>query len=129
MLVLLAGCAANGPKYTNSIDISKEKGNLYIYRPYALLSGGLSANVFVDDKLMGTLKNGGYIKLSLTSGGHSIRVGKQHKSFTVTKNNKSFFKFTYGWSLFFVVPFVPQSLESVAKGLAVSELSETSLSI
>lgn len=128
LLLLVAGCAANGPRYNNDVNASTEKENLYIYRPYAFLSGALSADVYVDGNYKGTLKNGGFLKLNVSEGGHSIRVGKSSVNYSLS-DNKSFFRYTYGWALFFSIPIVPETLEAADKDIAIGELKETSLSI
>ena len=125
LLILLSGCAANGPKYSEQYAVETDDANLYVYRPDSFLNSAINEGVFIDDELIGKLQNGSFVKTKVNEGEHTLKVGKQIQTFNASSNEKVFFKFTHGWALFFVMPISPQTLELTPESTARSELNET----
>ena len=125
LLFALTGCAANGPKYSEQYANEHDDSNFYIYRPDTIWSSAINSGVFIDDELIGTLQNGSFVSANISEGEHTIKVGKQLKKFTVSNDSKTYFKFKYGWALFFVIPISPQALDEVSEAIAINELNET----
>lgn len=123
-VLFLAGCAASGPKYSADASATSDKGNLIIYRPYKSMSGGLYANVYLDNQHVGRLKNGGYIRLNVDDGKHTLKVGSQIRTIPSMNNEKLFFKYFYGWALFAAVEVVPETLDAVEEKTAYDELKD-----
>ena len=127
--LFLIGCSASGPKYSGEVDILNNKDNIYIYRPDRFLSSAVSPGVYVDEEYMGSLENGGYLKLNVADGKHTLRVGQTEILFSTKDHSKAFFKYTAGWSLFMFIPLAEDRLLAVDEKLALNELSKTSLSL
>lgn len=125
LLTLISGCAANGPKYSEQYTVETDDANLYVYRPDSFLNSGINEGVFIDSDLIGKLENGSFVKTKVNKGEHTIKVGKQIQTFNIKANEKTFFKFTHGWALFFVMPIAPQTLELTPESSAIGELNET----
>ncbi len=123
--VLFAGCAASGPMYPVEAGEASDRGNLVVYRPYRFLSGGVYAYVYIDDRKVGILKNGGYIKLDVGSGAHTLRVEQQTRTISASNNERILFRYTHRWALFGVIDFVPATLNAVDEKAAFDELKET----
>lgn len=128
-VLFLAGCAASGPKYSAGPNATSTDGNLVIYRPNRHMSGGLYANVYLDNQHIGRLKNGGYIRINVGDGQHTLKVGGQTRTISSVNNEKLFFRFSYGWALFHAIEIVPQRLERIEEKAAYEELKETNESI
>ena len=124
-VLFLAGCAASGPMYSTEVGAASDKENLVVYRPYRFLSGGVYADVYIDDKKVGILKNGGYIKLDVGSGTHTLRIKNQTRTISASGNERILFRYSHGWALFGVIDFVPATLVAVDEKAAFDELKET----
>lgn len=64
-LLLLSGCGAKGPKFTEVEKLQPNQGLVYVYRPSSFVGGGVSYDLHTKkadgtDKVIGHLKNGGY---------------------------------------------------------------------
>lgn len=127
--LFISGCAASGAKFADEAGVAADKGNVIVYRPYRFRSGGLYANVYVDDQPVGKLKNAGYLRLDVGSGKHTLRVGSQTRVISASDNEKLFFRFTYGWSLFAAVDVVTDTLDAVDAKAALEEIKDTKQSI
>lgn len=127
-VLFIAGCAASGPMYPTETGAASDRENLVVYRPYRFLSGGAYANVYIDDRKVGILKNGGYIKLEVGSGTHALRVGPETRVISAPNNERLFFRYSHRWSLLFVLEFVPATLNAVDEKAAFDELKDTQLS-
>ena len=75
LLVLISGCAASGDRFSGLVAEQQETSIIYIYRPSKFFQGGTWPTVFIDGEERFTLKNSGYIYLSLPEGNHKIRIG------------------------------------------------------
>jgi len=77
-IVLLSGCGAKGPQFSTFKKPTKDMGIVYIYRP-SNMQGAVLSHTIKDkesDKLIGELKNGGYIYKEMKPGIKTI----QHRS-------------------------------------------------
>ena len=70
---LLSGCAASGPTFVASPS-SSNQSIIYLFRPAKFANGGSSPDVVLDGKKVGSLKNGGYIPLSVSPGPHTLEI-------------------------------------------------------
>lgn len=127
LVLFIAGCAASGPMYTSDAGATLEKGNLVVYRPYRFLSGGAYANVYIDDQEVGVLKNGGYLRLDVGSGTHTLKVGTQTRTISASSSETLFFRYSHRW-MFLFVEFVSATLNDVDEKAAFDELKDTKLS-
>lgn len=73
-LVLLAGCAAPGPKFSGLKPVANDKANVYVYRQSALFAIAQSFTVDVDKKPVGEIFNASYLMLEVPAGKHVIGV-------------------------------------------------------
>lgn len=124
-VLFIAGCAASGPMYPTKTGAASDTGNLVVYRPYRFLSGGVYANVYIDDQKVGILKNGGYITLDVGSGTHTLRIKNQTRTISASGNERILFRYTHGWALFGAIDFVTATLDAVDEKSAFDELKET----
>jgi hypothetical protein len=124
-VLLISGCAASGPKYLAETDASVDSGNLVVYRPYRFTSGGAYANVYIDEKKVGVLKNGGYLKLGVGSGAHTLRVERLTRTISASNKERIFFRYSHRWSLFGMIDFISATLNEVDEVAAFDELKET----
>ncbi|MCW8821499.1 MAG: DUF2846 domain-containing protein [Sulfurovum sp.] len=65
--ILLSGCSAKGPQFSEMQKVEKDKSLIYIYRPSSFVGGGVSYDVHAKksdgtDEIIGNLKNGGYLQ-------------------------------------------------------------------
>ncbi|RHW74783.1 DUF2846 domain-containing protein [Colwellia sp. RSH04] len=74
--LLLFGCNATGPKFTQLESLDTNKTNVYIYRPWAMLDGAAAPTIQVDGKDRFELSNGGYEVITLSPGTHKLTVKK-----------------------------------------------------
>lgn len=124
-VLFIAGCAASGARYSNEAGVVSDNGNLVVYRPYRFMSGGVYADVYIDDQKVGILKNGGYIMLDVGSGTHTLRIGKQTRTISTSNDERFFFRYSHKWALFGVFEFIPATLNAVDEKAAFDELKET----
>ena len=128
LLSMVAGCAANGPRYSYSVVADNKQADLYVFRPYSFLSGGLSSGVYIDNEKVGVLKNGGYLSFDVSEGVHQVRVGKSYATIGVKRISENYLRYRYGWALFHMVPIVPEVLTEIGKEQALIEINDTKLS-
>lgn len=100
LLALLSGCAANGSQYQKELPAADNESVLYVYRPWAFIAGGYVAHIKVDDLPLCKLRNGGFCKLRVAPGKHTVRtvkhgfqdLGGEERSMTFeTEGGKHFF--------------------------------------
>jgi len=123
--LILAGCAANGPKFTEQFNITEDDSNVYIYRPESALNSAVNAGIYIDGNHVGNIRNGSYFKTKLPNGLHTIKVHTESQIVTISDNNEIYLRFVHGWALFWAITIAPQSLEIVDKNIAITELNET----
>ena len=68
LMIAISGCSATGSKFVKPKAPTKNKGMLYVYRPSSLFGAGMYYDVRVDGKVIGTVRNGGYIAKELSLG-------------------------------------------------------------
>lgn len=59
-MLVLGGCASQGPAYSSVESIPSDKGLIYIYRPSSFVGGGVYYDIHDGDTIVTTLRNGGY---------------------------------------------------------------------
>ncbi len=74
--ILLSGCGATGPKFTQLESLDTNKAKIYIYRPWAMLDGAAAPTIQVNGKDHFDLSNGGYEVITLSPGTHKLTVKK-----------------------------------------------------
>ncbi|KJY83541.1 DUF2846 domain-containing protein [Pseudoalteromonas piscicida] len=75
-VLLLLGCSATGPKFTQLESLDTNKAKVYVYRPWAMLDGAAAPTVQVNGKDRFDLSNGGYEVITLSPGTHKLTVKK-----------------------------------------------------
>jgi hypothetical protein len=71
--VLLTACAASGPFYLPASE-PDDRAALYVYRPHRGFQMAGFPNVYIDQKISHSLKNGSYGVTFLTFGRHEVKV-------------------------------------------------------
>ena len=74
--LLLLGCNATGPKFTELESLDTNQAKVYVYRPWAMLDGAAAPTVQVDGTDRFDLSNGGYEIITLSPGTHKLTVKK-----------------------------------------------------
>lgn len=74
--LLLLGCNATGPKFTQLENLDSNHAKIYIYRPWAMLDGAAAPTIQVDGTDRFDLSNGGYEIITLSPGTHKLTVKK-----------------------------------------------------
>lgn len=100
-ILLLVGCAANGPLYQPAEAPKAGKALVYIYRPSALTYGARAAYFYINDKNVVDLNSDGYTYLYLDAGTYQFKqkwpVDILAKAIdfpvTIKANETYFFKF------------------------------------
>ncbi len=72
-LVIISGCAATGPVYTEYKNVNSEQSLLYIYRPNGFGLGALDSAFDLDDKFLTKLNNNGYSVHVLKPGKYNLK--------------------------------------------------------
>ena len=62
VLLLLGGCNATGPLYTEGSRLSERQAELVIYREKLLLGSATYPTVSVNGEVLGQLRQGGYLR-------------------------------------------------------------------
>lgn len=70
--LMLAGCAASGPRYVDKSFIEPGKAVVFFYRPNRFFQGGGGPDVYVNDVKEFRMLNGGYSYLLLNPGKHVV---------------------------------------------------------
>ncbi|HKI62458.1 MAG TPA: DUF2846 domain-containing protein [Mariprofundaceae bacterium] len=73
-LVLLASCSAGGKQFAGVEKPDSSYAQVYIYRPAAFAQSGIFPDIEMDSKLVGKLKNGGYLSAKVKPGDHKLAV-------------------------------------------------------
>lgn len=79
-LALMSGCATSGPKFSKVENIPEGKGLIYIYRPSAFKGGAIFYDVNVNDKVVTTLRSGGYFPHFANAGENEVWAKTEAKS-------------------------------------------------
>ena len=77
---VMSGCATSGPKFSKVEHIPEGKGLIYIYRPSSFKGGGVFYDVYAKDKVVTTLRNGGYFPYFADLGENEIWAKTEAKS-------------------------------------------------
>jgi hypothetical protein len=96
MVVLFSGCAAKGALYkdvqTNTLN---GKSSITVFRKKQFTDGGSCYTVYVDEKSVGVLANGGFIEILLEPGKHIVTIphinGKKLSSEAVLEKNEKYY--------------------------------------
>jgi len=96
MIVLISGCAAKGALYkdvqTNTLN---GKSSITIFRKKQFTDGGSCYTVYVDEKSIGVLGNGGFIEVLLEPGKHIVTIphlnGKKLSSEAMLEENGKYY--------------------------------------
>ncbi len=70
--LVISGCAATGPAYSELKPIRENTGILYIYRPAKFLNSAVSPGIIIDEQEYAVLPHGGYMVFELDAGIHNI---------------------------------------------------------
>jgi hypothetical protein len=77
VVLLLAGCAAEGRLFERQAALTDEVGVIYVYRPLTSVFGrGEDPYVTIAGQRMGRLKAGGYFKKIVPIGEHKVTVNQ-----------------------------------------------------
>lgn len=76
-LAMLQGCSsgpslAGQPYYQGPAEASGDSATLYFFREEHEVGSAVSQNIFIDEKLVGALPNGGYFKTQVAAGTRSV---------------------------------------------------------
>lgn len=74
ILMLVAGCSAGGKPFGGLEKPDNTNAQVYLYRPFALAQSGIFPDIELDSKLIGSLKNGGYLSYKIAPGEHKLAV-------------------------------------------------------
>jgi hypothetical protein len=74
MLLSLVGCSSTGQKFSGLPELQPDKTQIVVYREDNLVGYGCSLNVYIDDKKVSGLKNGGYAVYEVAPGNHAIKI-------------------------------------------------------
>lgn len=74
LLALLTGCSAGGKQFAGIEAPATGFAKVYIYRPSAFIQSGIYPDIELDSKLVGKLKNGGFLALQVSPGEHTLAI-------------------------------------------------------
>ena len=140
LLILLLGCAASGPKFSELPSIKEGGSTLVIYRQYAFVNGGAFPYIYVDGEKRGRLLNAGYVSFDLVPGEHTIVlnnpgmwIGKEQWKFTAIAGQRHFYRVLTdlnSMQVYGPVVYTSKtvSIQEVPKEVALQELTDLKLS-
>lgn len=70
----LAGCNAQGTRFSGLPPLAQDEALIIVYRPSAFADSGTWPDIHVDGQKRGELKNGGYLMLRVPPGGHIVEM-------------------------------------------------------
>ncbi len=77
-LLILSGCSATGPKYSEYQStvsaIDKDSSRLFFYRRSRFYSSGMDAEIYVNDNKVGECANGAYFYTDILAGKNEIKA-------------------------------------------------------
>lgn len=71
---LLVSCSATGPYFSSTNTLGANDTGVYLYRGNYLAGIGMGATVSVDGRVIGNLRNNGFLFARLTPGSHVISI-------------------------------------------------------
>jgi hypothetical protein len=98
-IILLSGCAAGGPKFTESkFTKNPKKTEVFVFRLDKFVDGGSCYEIGINDNSIGALANGGFIRKEVAPGNHVIAVPMLNKThlkvnFEGKENETLYFQF------------------------------------
>ena len=102
-IVILSGCAANGPIYKPHVKSELDTSIIYIYRPDRVVNCCVSPAVYINGKRLDSLKNAGYLVYEFPAGSFEITVGdgsygfeEQTIKIELQKNSSQYLKWVIG---------------------------------
>lgn len=125
VLTQIIGCAASGPPFSGLPESKAGSGVLTIYRLKAFTGGGGYPLIYINNELVGTLKNGGFDYFRLPVGEYTIVLSNTYPTWT-SKNQVWDVKIRERSELFYKVTVGASDnawVESVMKNVALEELS------
>lgn len=128
LVFAMSGCAGNGPQFTKHEKPKNGNGILYVYRPSSLMGAAMYYDVKVDNKVIGTLDNGEYIKKELRPGKKIIAATTESTvslPVTIQKNKMTCVKAGIGFGVVVGRP----TLELVDQATCMKEIKGTKKSI
>lgn len=76
-VILISGCSARGPIF-NGVQLQDESSStVYLFRQSAFVNSAYCPVIQVDNRDIGCLKNGGFMRLEIGVGEHNLRVRKR----------------------------------------------------
>jgi hypothetical protein len=72
--LVLGACSAVGPTFQSFGNVPSDKAELILFRPDMFRAGGNSLNVLVDGKQVGTLRNGGWLPITIEAGERAVEL-------------------------------------------------------
>jgi hypothetical protein len=104
LFFLLNGCAATGPLFQSVNKYDSDYSTVYLFRKSAFVGSAYCPVIQLDGGDIGCLENGGFMRIKVGSGQHSIKVrrrllefgcGKPSEVTFITETNGVLF---YEWS-------------------------------
>lgn len=98
-IVILSGCAAGGTKFTESkFTKNPKKTEIYIFRFEQFFANGACYEIGLNEKSIGVLGNGGFIRKEVSPGNNTISVPMSDKiplslNFDGKENETLYFQF------------------------------------
>lgn len=74
VVLLMTGCAANGPAFTPAENLDPSQSLVYIYRPGNIVGCGLAPRIYIDEVEKGKIKNDGYLVYPIGPGKRMIEA-------------------------------------------------------
>ena len=74
LIFCLAGCVTTGPVGYQSFSSKQGAALIYIYRESKFAASGVSADVVLDGKKIGTIPNGSFVAAYVSPGAHVLEV-------------------------------------------------------
>lgn len=79
-LLSLTGCATQGPKFVEPVTTAKDTSAIYLMRQSKFVGAMVCRPVLLDEIAVGCLQNGGFLRLQLAPGEHTLTMPKVNSS-------------------------------------------------
>lgn len=138
--ILLFGCAASGPKFSELPIVKNGSAVIIVYRPHVSVNSGGYPYVYVDGEKRERLLDTGYVSYELTPGEHVIALtnptmwsGQQEWKFAAAGGQRYFYRVLSIFNSFQAIgPVVSASktisIQQVPAEAALQELKDLNLS-
>ncbi len=74
LATVLAACSATGKQFGGLEKPESGYAHVYVYRPFTFKQSGIFPDIKLDSKLVGKLKNGGFLMIKAEPGDHKLAV-------------------------------------------------------